>query len=467
MTQAVAAQMHSAAWPQVIQKALSAPSGAHFYRCAFQVNPYHYATTYRSQTPKKDEESYIRVLINKAVELDIRVLVVTDHNHVGSIDKIRNAAQQHDIVVFPGFEISSSEGVHVLCLYPPDTTVAILERYLGEFSIRDTDPSSQLSQKSFSEVLKTVIDQGGITIAAHITESKGLLTSLHGQARVKAWKDRNLFAVQIPGRIDDLPDDKKPIVCNKLPDYRRDSSPAPDLALAVVNAKDIVKPEDLADPSATCWIKMSEISIDGLRQAFLDPVSRIRLSTDPPPEEHAEFVAVAWQGGFLDGAVLHLSENLNVLIGGRGAGKSTVIESLRYVLGLEPLSEDARKAHEGNVRHVLRSGTKISLLVRSYHPAKREYLIERTVPNPSVVRDEIGQVLALVPSDVMPKAEVYGQHEISDLTKNPEKLTRLLERFVERDANLALRKDELKRQLERSHSRIIEVQKELEQIEER
>ena len=72
MTQALAAQI-SSGWPQIIDKALGAPSGAHFYRCAFQVNPYHYATTYRGRPPKKDEESYIRDLINKAVELDIRV----------------------------------------------------------------------------------------------------------------------------------------------------------------------------------------------------------------------------------------------------------------------------------------------------------------------------------------------------------------------------------------------------------
>jgi chromosome segregation ATPase len=46
---------------------------------------------------------------------------------------------------------------------------------------------------------------------------------------------------------------------------------------------------------------------------------------------------------------------------GRGAGKSTVVESLRYVLGLEPLGDEARRLREGIVRNVLQSGTKISL----------------------------------------------------------------------------------------------------------
>ena len=119
---------------------------------------------------------------------------------------------------------------------------------------------------------------------------------------------------------------------------------------------------------------MSEVTVEGLRQAFLDPDSRIRLKSDPTPEEHAELVSLAWKGGFLDGAAIHFNPNLNVLIGGRGAGKSTVIESLRYVLGLDPIGEEAQKSHQGIVRQVLRSGTKISLVVRCYRPAESEYL---------------------------------------------------------------------------------------------
>jgi len=98
---------------------------------------------------------------------------------------------------------------------------------------------------------------------------------------------------------------------------------------------------------------MSKFSTEALRQAFLDPNSRIRLNSDPQPEPHTEFLAMAWEGGFLDGTRLHFSENLNVLIGGRGTGKSTIIESLRYVLDIDPLGEDVDASHRGIVRHVL------------------------------------------------------------------------------------------------------------------
>ena len=450
-----------------LSEALKLHTGARFFRCVLQVNPHHYSNTYQGQSQGMSEEEYVNSIIDKCVERDIRVIAITDHNHVGSIDLFRQVAKEHNINVFPGFEIGSSEGVHVLCLYPLNIAVETLGRYLGELGIRDTDPSSKLSNKSFTDILRFVNEEGGVTIAAHITQDSGLLHVLHGQARINAWKDRNLMAVQIPGRVDDVPEDKRGILRNQVAEYRRPRPAGENLAVAVVNSKDVVRAEDLEDATSWCWIKMSEVSVEGLRQAFLDPSSRIQLSSDPAPEEHTEFLAVAWQGGFLDEAAIHFNENLNVLIGGRGTGKSTVIESLRYVLGLDPLGEDARKAHEGIVRQVLRSGTKISLLVRSHSPAKRDYLIERTIPNPPLVRDETGNVLNLSPLDIIPQVEVFGQHEISELTKSREKLTRLLERFVERDPSVSRRKGELKRQLERSRVSILDVHKEQKQIEER
>jgi len=226
-------------------------------------------------------------------------------------------------------------------------------------------------------------------------------------------------------------------------------------------------PDDLDKPKATCFIKMSELSVEGLRQAFLDPKSRIRLNADDPSKPHTEFIAMAWEGGFLDGSHLHFNGNLNVLVGGRGTGKSTIIESLRYVLAINPLGEEANKAHQGVLKHVLKNGTKVSLLVRSHHPSKHDYTIERTVPNPPVVKNESGEILNLSPRDVVPGVEVFGQHEISELTKIREKLTLLLERFVDRSQNSSDQKSRLLLELGRSRGRIDNVQQEMKLIEER
>src|SRR5690606_3238821 len=141
----------------------------------------------------------------------------------------------------------------------------------------------------------------------------------------------SLLAAAIPGAVDDVDQQHRDILRNVNLEHRRDHP------VAVINAGDVCSPADLEKPEATSWIKMSNVSASGLRQAFLDPVSRIRLNSDAEPESHTQLLAIGWQGGFLDGLGLHLNENLNVLVGGRGTGKSTVIESIRYALGIEPL----------------------------------------------------------------------------------------------------------------------------------
>ncbi len=441
--------------------------GAVFHRCALQVNPHDYSRTFRGKEAANDTRSHANAIVARAAKIGVTALAITNHNNVSGVAAFRNASTSYGITIFPGFELTSSEGIHVLCIYSPDTEEEILGRYLGDFGIYETESSSDLSSLTFVEILKKVRTQKGITIAAHATNNSGLFETLSGQARVKAWQCHDLLAIQIPGSVNELPRSALQIVENKNADYRRLHAAGDNLAVAVVNAKDVVNSEDLEDSSATCWIKMSEVGIEGLRQAFLDPESRIRLNSDPPPEEHAELISLAWQGGFLDGAAFHFNPNLNVLIGGRGAGKSTVIESLRYVLGSEPIGEEASKAHQGIVRHVLRGGTKVSLLVRSHRPTNRQYRIERTVPNPPVVREESGQVSNLLPEEILPRVEVYGQHEISELTRSREKLTRLLDRFVERDSSLSRRKVDLRRDLEKTRRSMLDVSAELGQIEER
>ncbi len=443
------------------------PPGAVFHRCALQVNPHHYGSTFRGQEPTGDARSHAEAIVAKAVAIGISVLAITDHNSVGGVPAFRKAAGDCSVTVFPGFEISSSEGVHVLCVYPPSTAQDMLERFLGEFGIRSTEPSADLSDKPFAAVLATVRKQRGIAIAAHATNEKGLLNVLSGQVRIKVWRSEDLLAIQIPGPVADLPEAVRPIVENRNPHYRRSHPVDEGLAVAVVNAKDVVQPDDLDHPSATCRIKMSEATIEGLRQAFLDPGSRIRLNSDPDPEERAEFLSLAWEGGFLDRVTIRFNPNLNVLIGGRGAGKSTVIESLRCVLGLDPIGEEATQSHQGIVRLVLRSGTKVSLLARCIRPAPRRYRIERIIPNPPVVRGENGQVSNLLPEDILPGVEIYGQHEISELTRSPEKLTRLLDRFVERDESLPRRKADLRRELKKTRQGLLDVQAEIRQIDER
>lgn len=451
-----------------IDEALNLPNGTRWVKCALQVNPYGYAEQYRGESSNMSKEEYNLAMAQQCKQHGIEVVGITHHNNVDDVDALRTVLQEHGVTVFPGFEVASSEGVHVLCLFEPGTDCATLNRYLGELGVHDTKSSSVLSSKTFQEILKIVRNHNGMAIAAHTSNAGGLFKVLSGQARINAWKDKDLLAIQIPGAINDLPPDVLQIVQNKNADYRRPSPPAPDLALAVINAADVKQPDDLAKVSATSRIKMAALSIEGLRQAFLDPESRIELNSTAAAERATvQIEAMAWGGGFLADQALHFNAGLNVLIGGRGTGKSTVIESLRYALGLEPLGEEAKQAHHQIVKSVLGSGARIWVRLKVSKPSPRIYLIERGVHERPVVKSERGEVLSLSPTDVVADLQIYGQHEIAELTRDTVRQTALIRRFVTSKNDFAARKESLLRALKKNRQSLVQAQADKDLVDEK
>ena len=203
------------------EKSSKLPRGAEFHRCALQVNPHHYNESFRGNEAAGNAESHAKAIVAKADEIGVSALAITNHNNVSGVAAFRNASTSYGITIFPGFELTSSEGIHVLCIYSPDTEEEILGRYLGDFGIYVTESSSDLSSLTFVEILKKVRTQKGITIAAHATNNSGLFETLSGQARVNAWQSKDLLAIQIPGSVNELPQIVHQIVKNKNPDYQR------------------------------------------------------------------------------------------------------------------------------------------------------------------------------------------------------------------------------------------------------
>ena len=88
---------------------------------------------------------------------------------------------------------------------------------------------------------------------------------------------------------------------------------------------------------ASSW---QELSFSAFRVALIDPTARVRASRFRSPHHIPRVLGVAITGGFLNGETIHFSDNLNCLIGGRGAGKSTAIRATAYALGLNDDFDD-------------------------------------------------------------------------------------------------------------------------------
>ena len=431
--------------------------GARFLRIALHVNPFAYLGKTGKATPFADEAAYNAALVHALQDAGVDAIGLTDHWHISSSRGLRAAAEAARITVFPGFEASTADGVHVLVLFDPGTAEDTIQGAIGACGVVGAPTPASIGKLDVPELTHIAREEWrAICVAAHATTTgKGILT-LKGLPRIRAWKAPDLLAAAIPGAVRDLAGGDRQIVENSVPEYER---PRP---IAVVNARDVDGPEDVADPASTTWVKMSEVGVEALRQAFLDPASRIRLNSDPVPARHTQFTRIAWEGGFLHDVAIDLNANLNALIGGRGTGKSCVIESIRYVLDQVPVGPEAKVLHDAIVRSVLGASTKITLHVRVVQgPSARDYVIERTVPNPAVVKDATGKVLQVRPRDLVRGIEIYGQHEISELTKSPALLTQLLARFTVVDEPARDRRTDTERALGENRTEVVRLRGEL------
>ena len=100
---------------------------ARFFKCALQVNPASYIT-YRGEQQTLSEAEYNLQLLNAALEAKIDVIGLADHGSVEGVDQLRNLFSEHGVVVFPGFEIASSEKIHFVCLFAENKTSQELEQ---------------------------------------------------------------------------------------------------------------------------------------------------------------------------------------------------------------------------------------------------------------------------------------------------------------------------------------------------
>jgi len=396
---------------------------ARFWKCALQVNPADYIK-YRGQKQTLSTADYNQQLLDACIEANISVIGMADHGSVEGIDAIRELFSSTDIIVFPGFEIASSEKIHFVCLFDESTTTEELKRILGNLDLLDPEDSISPSNLSAKQLIEKVVGFGGFIYAAHCTNDNGLL-----KARMNhIWQHPQLKAAQIPGTVEKLKslenDFYRKVFLNKDNAYKRERP------MAAINARDVETPEAIKENSASCLIKMTRPGFSAFKQAFLDPESRIRLNTDIPENFSSAIESIQFVGGYLDDVDISLSDHLNAVIGGRGTGKSTLLESIRFALNIKPFGKNAQKQHDEIIKENLGGGM-VELIVRSSAMNGRRFKISRRYGDQAVVKSETGELSPYAAQDLLPQLEIFGQNEIYEMTQDTEGKRHLLSRFLE------------------------------------
>lgn len=403
-------------------------SGARWVRAALQVNPYCYHGKLSPKMCFKTEDQYNKALIDECKKLQIEIIAITDHWCVSSAATLIEEARKSGITALPGFEANSSDGVHILVIFPEHTP---FDNINAAIALAGGDPGQESGPglKTTNAIIDEMTARGALAIPAHANMENTGLFKLKGKALEKVIYNKNLTGIG----VSILADNKFEEIEKRI--FKQESPLNRTHKLAKVYADDISSPHQLSKESGTTWLKITEPSLEAIKTALKSPDTRIRLK-EPQSLQIKSIDSISWDKGFFEGVTVPFNQELTTIIGGRGTGKSTIIESIRYALNLSPLTPQIAEEHNSLIDAVIKAGTTITLKVTGGLASSKEYEVRRTVGLPSSnVYDTDGHATAFEPNEIISGISIFSQHELSELARHGDKLAEMVLQLRGKDAS--------------------------------
>lgn len=388
-----------------------------------------------------------REWLQKYIEKGIECVAVTDHNSGEWIDKLKASAEilraeGNIIYVFPGVEISANGNMHVLAIFDPSATTQTISGVIGGCGYRGTHGSTDaVADKSPEHVVDEIIKFGGVAIMAHIDLPSGMCeTSPLTMSQIC----KKVSAVEVV-----FPEGRPPLTENMaLKSYRALNTGLPEII-----GSDSHHPDDVG--KAYTWVKMGQPTIDGLRLALIDGDSSVRRSdkmlADPNVASETLITSLQVSGAKYCGRgrpfAIQFNPWLNSIIGGRGSGKSSVLEFLRIATGRgkdfnglpngnevkESFERFAKKSLSRDADGVMLDGTGIEVEINkqgaryklTWAYDTQKVLISKLVSGQWVLEE--GDVVSRFP------IKIFSQKQIFNYAKNPNALLGLIDSSAQLD----------------------------------
>lgn len=320
-----------------------------------------------------DDTSFVQEYIDKLVEQDIRIGVITNHNKFdkGEFIALKKKAKEHGVGLFPGVEFSLKEGIHALLVFDDawykgenDNINDFLRTAFYGISNYDIPPYPN-SNCDLTETVEKLdkIGHNYFIILAHVDTTNGLNVVLQGRTR-EAFIQHDSF-----GRV---------LAIQKSGNLERYNSlcQLAEREVACVEGSDNAQQgiEGLGTGKVT-YLKIGDFNLEALQYALIDHKNRV-CKKEKPLIQNSWIKSISFQGGMLNEKTISLTPELNSLIGIRGSGKSSILEILRFALNI-PLGSQAIDSEYKNdlITHVLKSGGKV--VVELVNRRGETYRVER------------------------------------------------------------------------------------------
>lgn len=308
-------------------------NGARFIRADLHIHSYgkdsgSFDVTDQDMTPEK--------IVDTAIDFNLQIISITDHNEILNSKAAIDYAEGKDLFVVPGIEVSTTQG-HLLVYF---SSFQELRYFHGKLTISE---DKERCAQGIVECLNLASQFNGFGILAHIELDSGFEKTV---VRFNSQMDDifchpALLALEISKKSSyelytDEDTDSNRLALVK--ERRKRLSLHDDVVLPKVMSSDSHSINKLGTNAEgnkkLTRFKVDEFSFQALRIALVSYESRVRIE-DVIPEKVPKFVKVQIKGGLLDDQFIDFSSNLSCIIGGRGTGKSTLMEIVRVASGNE------------------------------------------------------------------------------------------------------------------------------------
>lgn len=381
----------------------------------------------------KDRSATASEWINAADEAGLDVVAITDHNYGGYIAQVKHelSVTQSLLVVLPGVELTVGN-VHILAVFDPMDDDNAIKALLGACQIPHTQWGNQdaCATCSVVDALARISQQGGVAIAAHVDDVKGIVAELgSGQLLMKVLSDERLHGVEVKDMASPLVE----FVNGSKAGYGPGDRP-----IAILTSSDAHNLGRIG--SRFTWLKMTSPSLDGLRLALQDPDFSVLQGNSAPadPNLHAAMVIEGLEVtkarfiGRTRPFTLTFNPWLNTIIGGRGTGKSTLLEFVRLALrrqdelpmALKKDFQELMKVPQGRGdRGVLTADTELRVIFRK-DGARFRIGWSQNGALPAIEEEKPDGAWTPVPGDVATRfpIRIYSQKQIFELARDAESL---------------------------------------------
>jgi predicted ATPase len=396
------------------------------------------------------------------------IVAITDHNTISWCDPLMRLASEgrrrstSKLHVLPGIEITTYEGPHVIAIFPEDLGVLPdIQNLLTKLDLSgngkpdDRVSKGETDQVTISKIIKMVTGMGGLLIGPHVHTKDGIWGGSAFRGREDILNDPHFRILAAPsGDIKVVVEhDRRRLLYKNMPSDKILNS------FAFINISDCHRIDDFE--LNTTWIKVSEPTLEGIKQIIYEPELRVAnhlTKTDrnvdfplafefsePFEITHPHIIGMAITGGMLGEQKISFSPHQNCIIGKNYAGKSSILDCLRFVTDdFSAKDEEAQNKLADRLRGILKEGGQ----VRAYVAKKGMiYGISRTLSttknkNNYKIEGE-PEIYALIGTEFRRQSdmsihivcglEAYAQGEVVKIKDNSDKQMTILDSLAKVD----------------------------------